>query len=307
MEKARSVVLYSDGSPEATAAAPGRSGPRFERSLRTLRGVFLALDRASPRLAAWAVDRMFFTPPRPPIDAAVRARLALAEALSLSVDGRRLFALRWGAGPRVALMHGWGGHLGQLLALVDPLVAAGHEVVAFDAPGHGLSGPSRLGYRQSSFVDFAGGLGALSRQPEPLHGLLAHSGGAVAAGLALAEGVRVERLVLIAPMAHPGRLAGRFAQALGLADRTQALWRERARRRIGLDWDQLDLPALAGRQRLPPTLVIHDRLDREVAWSEGQDIASRWPGAALHTTAGLGHRRILSDAEVIRQVVAFVA
>ena len=66
---------------------------------------------------------------------------------------------------------------------IPALVAAGFQALLFDAPGHGLSGPSRLGARQSSFKDFAAGIRALEAAG-PLHGLVAHSGGAIAAGLA---------------------------------------------------------------------------------------------------------------------------
>jgi hypothetical protein len=32
-----------------------------------------------------------------------------------------------------------------------------------------------------------------------------------------------------------------------------------------------------------------------------------WPGATLHETSGLGHRKILRDPDVIRRVGEFVA
>jgi hypothetical protein len=35
-------------------------------------------------------------------------------------------------------------------------------------------------------------------------------------------------------------------------------------------------------------------------------IAQAWPGATLSTTSGLGHRRIVRDADVVREAVGFV-
>ncbi len=57
---------------------------------------------------------------------------------------------------------------------------------------------------------------------------------------------------------------------------------------------------------VPPTLVIHDRDDKEVRWEDGAAIAGAWPGAQLATTSGLGHRRILQDPVVIRRIADFI-
>jgi pimeloyl-ACP methyl ester carboxylesterase len=57
---------------------------------------------------------------------------------------------------------------------------------------------------------------------------------------------------------------------------------------------------------MPPTLVVHDRNDREVGFDQGQAIAEAWPRARLLATEGLGHRRLLRDPAVIGAVTAFV-
>ncbi|MFO0723166.1 MAG: alpha/beta fold hydrolase [Myxococcota bacterium] len=307
MEKARSVVLNGHRPPSSgdSSRAARRPGPRVEEQLRLLRGPFTLLDRMAPPLAAWATDRLFFMPPRPPIPPAARAALAEGEAQALEVDGRPLYAVRFGRGPRVLLMHGWGGFAGQLLDFVPALVAAGFQALLFDAPGHGLSGPSRLGARQSSFKDFAAGIRALEAAG-PLHGLVAHSGGAIAAGLALQAGLQLKRLALVAPMARPLRLGDRFGQALGLRAATRLRFFDNARARVGIRWEDLDLTTAPTRHPLPRSLVVHDRLDREVAWEEGQAIASAWPESQILSTEGLGHRRILSDAGVVEAITRFL-
>jgi hypothetical protein len=55
-----------------------------------------------------------------------------------------------------------------------------------------------------------------------------------------------------------------------------------------------------------PALVVHDRTDGEVPWSDGDEVARAWPGARLRTTEGLGHRRVLRDPAVIAEATAFV-
>jgi pimeloyl-ACP methyl ester carboxylesterase len=54
-------------------------------------------------------------------------------------------------------------------------------------------------------------------------------------------------------------------------------------------------------------LVVHDRRDRETPYPDAVDLAESWPGAVLLSTSGLGHRRVLTDPDVVRAVTDFVA
>mgnify|MGYP003786172511 CR=1 FL=1 len=57
---------------------------------------------------------------------------------------------------------------------------------------------------------------------------------------------------------------------------------------------------------MPPTLIVHDVNDMSIPVGDGPAIAAAWVGARLRTTAGLGHRRILRDPDVVAEVVDFV-
>ena len=72
--------------------------------------------------------------------------------------------------PAVILVHGWEGRGSQLGAFVEPLLAAGHRVVAFDAPGHGEST-----IRHASAVDHAKALAKVARAVGPVHAVIGHS------------------------------------------------------------------------------------------------------------------------------------
>jgi pimeloyl-ACP methyl ester carboxylesterase len=56
-----------------------------------------------------------------------------------------------------------------------------------------------------------------------------------------------------------------------------------------------------------PTLVVHDRTDRVNAFADGQAYAHAIRDARLVATEGLGHRKILKDAQVLGEVAIFVA
>ena len=56
-----------------------------------------------------------------------------------------------------------------------------------------------------------------------------------------------------------------------------------------------------------PTLVVHDRGDRINRFADGQAYAHAIRGARLLATEGLGHRKILKDAQVLGNVAIFIA
>jgi pimeloyl-ACP methyl ester carboxylesterase len=129
--------------------------------------------------------------------------------------------------------------------------------------------------------------------------------GGSATTLAMAGGLQVERAVFIAPAADPARFAQDFAKLLGVGPVALEAMRRRSEARLRFSWSDLNVPRLAAGFRAP-LLVFHDREDATVPYDEGVAIADAWPGAELVTTAGLGHRDIVRDREVVAQAVAFL-
>ena len=268
--------------------------------LPSIRTAFTILGHAAPGLAAtWALD-LFFTPRGRRGSRRIRSLLADARRFDVTVRGRRVAAWSWGEGPAVYLVHGWAGVGGQLAAFVPALTAHGFRAVAFDAPGHGASEG-----RRSSIVHFADTLRALTAQEGKPHAVIAHSLGAAAVVRALTRGLELERAVFVGPTGGPRDWSERFRRQLGVPLHVMASMRERSERWLGARWEEFDVPMLA-RSQSTPLLILHDRDDDEVPWSDGAAIAEAWPGARLVTTTGLGHRRILRDEHVVRLAVAFV-
>ena len=267
-----------------------------------------ALSALAPGLAARVAEKLWVTPPRPRIREASTAFLATGERFELVVDGRTVVAWRWGTGPSVILVHGWGGYGAQMQPFVEPLTRAGFQTVLFDAPAHGVSGPSRLGARRSTLFDFADALNAVVRATSSVAGVIAHSGGATAAAWALRSWptASVPPMVFIAPMSSPIKYREILKQRVGFSDRVMRRFIARTERKLGFVWHQLEVPEMAAQVKTPPLLVVHDRDDRETSWSEGAAIAEAWPDARLHTTERLGHYRVLRDAAVIDEVLRFL-
>lgn len=273
-------------------------------ALAAIRTTFGVLGRVAPGQGVVLAERIWCHVPSS--NGARRdLRPGPGEIITARVDGRRVVAEAWGQGPAVYLSSGWGGWRGHLGAMVNPLVSAGFRAVAFDALSHGQSDAGSMGRGASTLSEFADSLTAVVGQAGPAHAVIAHSAGCVAAALAAGDGLTVNRMVFLAPMADPMPYIGDFCHILNVNERLRTGMVRRLEERVGRSLDDFDVLRLAPRLGVP-LLIFHDRDDKETRFGDGEAIAAKWPGAELVASNGLGHRRILSDLAVVSRAVEFV-
>ena len=203
--------------------------------------------------------------------------------------------------PKVLLTHGWAGDAQQMRPLADTLAAAGFEPVLLDLPAHGRSS----GWR-SNLLQWVRALFAVTARFGPWDGVVAHSLGALAMSHALARGLPVRRAALIALAPPPGQFLRWFAQAMGTGEELATRMRGHVERREGVSLGLFE-PAWLGERVMQPTLLVHDRGDRTAPLAGSEALARVLPNSRLHTTEGLGHRRVLDDAAVLAEVTAHLA
>ncbi len=276
--------------------------------LRLFRLALCASQRLWPALAVRAAYRLFGTPLPPKWmnrrgawDTRWRIESWPFEDASITLYSQPVAR----PGPVVLLAHGWGGHAGQMLALADRLWAQGLRPVIVEMPAHGRSAGAVSNLPQfARVIDYVAA--RLRQQGHTLRALIAHSLAANAGAYAASRGLPVQRLVLLAPPASPREYTRLFAQVFGLSEATRAAMQRRIEAREGVLMPELE-PAAVGPRIGQPTLVVHDREDRINRFADGQAYRDAIAGARLLATEGLGHRRLLQDAQVLQQVAAFVA
>lgn len=265
-----------------------------------LRRAFGPASSLAPYASAYWAEMLFRTPPRFAPLPRERQALERGRFVAMPFLRGRLATWTFGEGPPVLLVHGWGGHAGRLTRFVDPLLAAGFSVIAFDAPGHGRSS----GYR-SSLPDFVTAIDFLARECGPLAGVAGHSMGAAATALAMRRGLALPRAVFLAPPADPEEYARRFSHYFGIPPEICDRMKRRLQGRYATTWNDLrvDIPVPDSASEI---LVVHDRGDARVPWRDGSAVAAAWPHATLLTTRGLGHHKILRDAAVMSAAANFL-
>jgi pimeloyl-ACP methyl ester carboxylesterase len=276
--------------------------------IRLFRMALGASQRLWPSLAVRAACRLFLTPLPPKWlnrrkswDASWQIESWPFESASLTVYSPAIGP----HAPVVLLVHGWGGHAGQMLALADAVAAQGFRPVILEMPGHGRSRGAESTLPQfTRAIDYVAA--RLRQQGHTLRGLVAHSLGASAAAYATSRGLGIERLVLLAPPASPPEYTRLFAQVFGLSETTRAAMQKRIEAREGILMPQFEPPAVGPRIHVQ-TLVAHDRGDSINRFADGQAYAHAIRGSQFIATEGLGHRKILKDAQVLGRVAIFLA
>ena len=249
--------------------------------------------------------RLWFTPWRIPEGDGARARrsewLEGTQPITVPAGESELKGFTAGDGPLVLLVHGWAHRASSLGAFIDPLVQRGYRVVGLDLPGHGdTSEGTTDAYKMTEALrEAAWNLGHV-------HAVVAHSMGSVSTMLALRDGMTVNSIVLVSPAVRLERGLAQFLDMYKLPTRTGRGLRAEIERRYGETiWDDIAVDKIA-RHVDVPALVVHDINDTQVSIEDSRLLVSSWPSTRLHVTAGLGHKRVLRDEDVVRRAIAFL-
>ncbi|UJJ31166.1 alpha/beta hydrolase [Halopseudomonas maritima] len=207
----------------------------------------------------------------------------------------------FGLGPRVLLVHGWDSRGSHLAAFIEPLLRAGFSVTLLDLPAHGDSGG-----HLSSPVHAGRALASLAQALGPIHGVVAHSLGSAASLWAFAHGLEVNASVHLCGPSSLSPMLQLQALGHGLSPDEQTAFVSWVEKHIGIPVAEMDLAALKHGLR-HTGLIMHDPADRLVPFAASTDLQRQWPGAKLIELEGLGHRRILTDPQVIARSCALLS
>lgn len=188
--------------------------------------------------------------------------------------------------------------------MINPLLNKGYQVVAYDAPAHGNSPGKSI-----SLTEWADTILSALREVGNVSCIIGHSLGGGGIVLASSLQLNIDKIVLIAPLYDIIWVTERFADALSIPLTTIKKMRDyawekykKSAEKYGSNW----MDVFHSDFKIP-TLIIHDKEDKEVAWEQSDALSKKWPWASFITTNGLGHRRIMQSKEVIHHITKFIS
>ena len=270
--------------------------------LKLIRLAFQVGGRLAPPLAGRIAYKLWLTPTRHKTPESEKNALETAEIKYIQINDNNIATFSWGqSGPIVLLVHGWSGRGTQLGSFVQPLLDAGYRVLSFDAPAHGKSSG-----KQTNLYQVADTLVALQEHFGEFDSIISHSFGGPCVITAIQRGLKINRMVSISPPANTLGLLEKFIHILRIPAKAGSHLTQRFETNFGKSiWHDVSMVNTV-KQLQFPGMLIHDSHDQDIPWQEGHAIAQAWDQAQFIKTSGLGHRRILRDASVIKSAVSFI-
>jgi len=207
---------------------------------------------------------------------------------------------RWvGKGKTVLLVHGWESNTARWDYILKDLKARDYNIVALDAPAHGRSGGKQFNaVLYSEFINIV----AEKFQPDVLIG---HSVGGMASVFCMHEYQipSVEKMILLGAPAHFTGVFDRYKSMMGynnkISNGLDSIVLERFKKPVSY-FSAADFAASIKAKGL----IIHDKNDRIIPYTDAQLIANRYKNSELISTTGFGHG--LKDESLTPQIIGFI-
>lgn len=262
------------------------------------------LTKISPFLASRFAAKLFLTPFRYKIPEREKEMemKSTQETLIIPEIERDIVVYHYGeSSKKILLIHGWSGSGTQMAMIAKKLIESGFSIISFDAPAHG-----KASGKDSMMPYFISSIKYLDTLYGPFHAAIGHSLGGMSILKAVKDGLKLKKLVIIGTANSVTHITKEFARNMKLNETVAKKMKRYFDIKFGEDMDNYS-GAFSAESVKIPTLVIHDEDDVDVHVSSAYEIAESLSDNQLYITKGLGHRKILGDAEVINKIATFIA
>ena len=189
--------------------------------------------------------------------------------------------------------------------IAEELHQKSFEVIAFDLPAHGENKGKESDFPEQS--EFLKSVCDTLQLRNPI--VICHSAGFLTLSHAvLARELHISKLVTINSPARFEFLFELFCKQLNLPSSFDAeLWKVIERRLHRKDVQSQFSTKHMSQLSHKDILNIHDQNDKEVHFSEFEQMKRLWPDSQKISTENLGHNRILKDKKVVQAIGDFLS
>lgn len=260
----------------------------------------------SPKKAAAMAYELFCTPRKSRKKLKEPPLFHKSEKLSLVVDGITLKGFRFSPqqpnGKKILILHGFSSYSYKFEKYVSLFKKQGFEVIAFDAPAHGLSGGKLI-----NALIYKYAILKIEAQFGPFYGFMGHSLGGLAGSLAFQELKHQEdrRLVLIAPAINTQRAIDHFFSIIITDEKIKMAFEQLIKEITHLPIEEIAV-SHAIKHIQSPILWVHDKEDTICLFDDLVPIMEAKPAhIQFLITEGLGHSRVYKEASVSNTIDHF--
>ena len=269
---------------------------------RGARLLLTAVWHLAPGMTQQILLKRFFKPVSYPLTPLERKYLENGTPFYIRVHDKKIRCWKWGRGPAILFVHGWNGRGVNFACFFKDLIRAGYSVVTYDGPAHGESDGLATNYFEltdtvRSFLDPSRNL--------DIRGIVAHSLGASAVINCLSKDNPPVDAVLIAPALKLKELLFNTFKHHGVPEAVYQALIGNLEAAFGYDVHQ-DNPYRLAKTVSSKMLIVHDIDDGTIPYLDSKKLSEKTDHVFLHTTHGLGHKRILRDKAVITAITTYL-
>jgi pimeloyl-ACP methyl ester carboxylesterase len=265
------------------------------------------LEQISARRAAEAAFKLFCTPYTKRREYKTPAIFNKANKVSFRFGADQVNGFQWWPSSpnnhKILICHGFDSYSYRFDHYIQPLLQNGFEVLAFDAPAHGLSSGKTINAAQyrDTILEICNRFG-------PVDGIMAHSLGGLAVALALEQmpDHLQKRLVLIAPATESTRAIDTFFNYLPVSNRVKDEFNNIIHEMGGYPAEWYSVSRVV-QQLSTPTLWVHDEEDTITPFADMQHLVNmKLAHVEFVITKGLGHSNIYRDKAISSRIISFL-
>ncbi len=272
-------------------------------SLKAIRWFYPKLEKFVPKVAHNIAWNLFFSPFRFNRPERELNAFETATRSTINIHSKEVTLYHWGTqgNPVAVVVHGWSGRATQFHKFIQPLVKKGFQVIGFDAPAHGLSEG-----KSTNIKEFYEVLTHIEKNMGEIKIGIGHSFGGVSLLYAIKEGLQLENVVMISSPTIGDDILSSFRKKINASKSTDTAMRKMVVQRFNLDFEEITACELIKNVAVKNHLIIHDKNDLEVPYTNAESLHSITKNSELLLTKGLGHTRILRDEKVVKSTLTFI-
>jgi len=260
------------------------------------------LEAISSKLAVGFAYKLFITPIKYKIHKREESMQenSVQRFIDIPTINRKIRVFEYGKNTKkVLLVHGWSGRGTQMVSIADAFLKKNYMIISFDAPAHGKSEG-----KTSHLVYFIESILELERIYGKFEIAIGHSLGGMSIINAIKRNFKPEKVITIGSADVIFDIFEGFIENMQLKKQILFKLKDRFEKKFNSNLSDFDISRIAQEVYIP-VLVIHDKQDLNVPYSCAENIYKNLPNGKLLITEGLGHRKILGNAKVIKQIIEF--
>ena len=226
--------------------------------------------------------------------------LEMAAKKIFFAENNKIATYHWkGKGETILLAHGWHSNSGRWKNTITRLIKRDYNIVALDAPAHGASGSKIF-----NAVLYAKFVEVICKEFNPSI-LIGHSVGGMAISYFLKNNHnhKADKLVFLGVPAGFTGIFKNYIDLMGYNEKVRAGMETVIHKRFGMPYYQFNT-AIFVKEIKAECLLIHDKFDPVIPYSDAQEIHNAFKNSQLFTTQGLGHG--LKSKQVIDKIMDFI-